>query len=97
MANYGVLTEGEELLIVINALARISCLLESRSLQVSRLCRAHGLIVKDLEASGVPGAIRIVMHLILVDIERFRNSMIVVVTCLDPRNHRLLLGHTALV
>ena len=92
-----VLTEGEELLIVINALARIRRLLEGCSLQVPRLRRSHGLVVEHLEACGVPSAVRIVMHLVFVDVERFRNSMIVVVTCLDPRNHRLLLGHTALV
>ena len=82
---------------MINALARIRRLLEGCCLQVPRLRGSHGLVVEHLEACGVRGTVRIVMHLVFVDVERFRNSMLVVVTCLDSRNHRLLLGHTTLV
>ena len=94
------LTEREELLVMVDTLARVGRLLECRGLQVSRLRRSQSrrLIVKHLKSciACCPTNVRVKMHMIL-DVERFRNGVLVVVTGLNARNHGLLLWHTPLM
>lgn len=88
------LTEREEFFVVIDSFARVRRLFECGCLQVSSLSLSHSRIVKHLKTC-VGRAVWIIIH--VLDIQCLGYSVFMIVTGLDPRNHRLLFGQAPLM
>lgn len=81
---------------MVDALARVCRLLERRGLQVAGLGRPHDLAVAEDLVAAVQVLVLSDIDLIL-NVECLRNGVLVVVTGLNARNHRLLFRHAPLV